>query len=260
MSAEQFTRPLCNPQQLRRITKILRNHGFGLHVIVFIRPQLEYMNSRYVHTLRRLYHCLDFGDYVNQSLGVATGDIYDYNKFFQPLLQSGVPCTFIPFSRRYGDPFLQLIDALKINPDLQYSPAAPGSENVQPGTKGVWLSRLVVERIQALGFNGRTLKNTSQMVRSVAEKEGWHEDRYFGFSQQLAEKTINHYRAGNDAFALRAWNLPWEEVFSTEIPPQSIYTPLNGNESDRMNRLAEQIVARLATTNSQLSVALNATA
>ncbi|MEO1001868.1 MAG: hypothetical protein AAFX65_02005 [Cyanobacteria bacterium J06638_7] len=257
MSAEQFTRPLCDTRHLARIAKILLKHDYQLHVVVFIRPQLEYINSRYVHTLRRLYHSLTLEEYVSQSMQNGSNDVFNYNQYFEPLLSSGIPFTFIPFSRRYGDPFLQLMSALQLSTDLSYKPAAPGSENVQPGTKGVWLSRLVVQTIEALGLKGRSLKQTSKMVRQVAEREGWHEQRYFGFSEELAERTINHYQAGNDAFSQRVWAVPWQQMFGSQVPTQSIYSPACLSEADRMNQLADQIVRALAKRNPKLANALN---
>jgi hypothetical protein len=260
LSAEQFTRPLCNPERLSRIVKILTRHGYSLHVLIFVRPQLDYMNSRYVHTLRRLYHSLSFEEYVSSFTSLESGDIYNYGRFFRPLLDAGIRCTFLPFSRQYGDPFLQLTSALGLENSLRYAPAAPGSENVQPGSRGVWLSRLVVERLEKLGHNGHDLKNTSQVVRRIAERQGWHEERYFGFSEELAASTLRHYQADNEAFAQIAWKRSWDEVFPPQSSNQSIYEPADPEEARQMKRLADQIVDELASRNPKLAKALRASA
>lgn len=260
LSAEQFTRPLCSPDRLRKIRKILEGHGFSLHVFIFVRPQLDYMNSRYVHTLRRLYHSLSFEEYVLSFTSLQSGDFYNYGQFFKPLMDAGVRCTFLPFSRLYGDPFQQLIDSLGLDSALKYAPAAPGSENVQPGTRGVWLSRLVVERLQKLGHSGHDLKNTSQVVRRVAERQGWHEERYFGFSYELAASTLNHYREGNELFANRAWNRSWDEVFPPQATKHSIYMPTDPDDAQRMEKLADRIVDELASGNAKLAQAMRSSA
>jgi len=258
LSAEQFTRPLCNPEKLSKLITVLGRNGYSLHVVIFVRPQLEYMNSRYVHTLRRLYHSLSFENYVSTFTALQSDDIYNYGRFFMPLLDGDIKCTFLPFSRQYGDPFLQLMSALGLENSLPYAPAAPGSENVQPGTRGVWLSRLVVERLQRLGHSGHDLKNTSQVVRRIAERQGWHEERYFGFSEELAARTLDHYRVDNDTFSLRAWGRPWDEVFPPQSLRQCIYMPANPEEAKRMEDLADQIVDELASRNPRLDQARRA--
>jgi len=260
LSAEQFTRPLCNPEKLRRIKKVLGRHGYCLHVLIFVRPQLEYINSRYVHTLRRLYHSLSFEEYVSSFAKLECGDIYNYGLFFRPLLDAGIRCTFLPFSSKYGDPFLQLTSALGLENTLNYAPAAPGSENVQPGTRGVWLSRLVVDRLQKLGHSGHDLKNTSKVVRRIAEPQGWHEERYFGFSEELAARTLDHYQADNEMFAQRAWKRPWHEVFPPRSFSQSTYVPTDPEDAKHMEALADQIVGDLASRNRKLATALRASA
>lgn len=260
LSAEQFTRPLCDPARLRRIRRVLRKHGYRLHVVIFVRPQLDYMNSRYAYTLRRLRHSLSFKDYVQSFVSDTHGDIYNYRRFFQPLFDAGVRCTFLPFGRQFGDPFDQLIQALGLDISLSYAPAEPGSENVQTGTRGVWLSRLVVERLEKVAHTGRNLKNTSKAVREISERQGWHEERYFGFSDELAAATRRHYAADNQAFAQQAWNKPWDAVFPPQATVQRVYAPESEDESRRMEQLADQIVAKLASRNPSLAKALRTSA
>lgn len=259
-SAEQFTRPLCDPARLQKIRRLLRKYGYRLHVLIFVRPQLDYMNSRYVHTLRRLYHSLPFEDYVESFVSDAQGDIYNYGRFFQPLFDDGVRCTFLPFGRQFGDPFDELIQALGLDTNLSYAPAQPGSENIQPGARGVWLSRLVAQRLEKVAHNGHNLKNTSKAVRQIAERQGWHEERYFGFSDELAAATIRHYAADNEAFAWQAWNKPWDAVFPTHPTVQRVYAPGSEEESMRMEHLADRIVAKLASRNPSLAKVLRTSA
>lgn len=258
LSAEQFTRPLCNPDLLGGIRDILTRHGFDLHVVIFVRPQLEYINSRYVYDLRCLRHSLSFEDYVQASLASQSGDFFNYWQFYAPLLEAGVRCTFLPFSRQYGDPFLQLMQALGLDVGLGYAAAAPGRDNVQHGARGVWLSRLVVERLGRLGQSGQALKKASKVMRRISEEQGWHEERYFGFSDELALRTLNHYQAGNESFARLVWNRSWSEVFPPRPIKQCLYTPVSSEDERKLRILADRTMAELASRNPGLARAMRA--
>jgi hypothetical protein len=256
LSAEQFTTPLCEPKRLRRIEKILSRHGYTLRVIIFIRPQLEYINSMYAYTLRRFYHSLTFESYIEGIKRTGANHRYSYNILFNDLLNSRVGCTFLPFSKDYGDPFIQLIQALKLDPNRKYAAVVHGKENVQSGTRGVWLSRLVAAKLQKLGFTGKNLQSAAKEVHRVAEPERWHEQRYFGFSKELALKTLEHYEHGNNIFAHKVWGKNWGDVFQPTIPTQNAYSPATPEEAGRMNDLANQIISRLANRNPSLAIAL----
>lgn len=256
LSAEQFTLTLCNPMLLDEIRGVLDKHDFELHVIIFVRPQLEYINSRYVYGLRCLQHALSFEEYLAFFSGRRSGDFYDYWGFYEPLRAAGVRCTFLPFHRSHGDPFLQLINALRLEINQNFAPASPGRDNVQHGTRGVWLSRLVMEKLERLGFSGRNLKRCSKVMRRICERQGWHEERYFGFSDDLAATTLSHYHPGNEAFAQWAWNRSWQEVFPLEPMRQSVYRPSNLEEKRAMEELADEVISELASKNEQLAQSL----
>lgn len=254
ISAEQFCRLLCERKKLKKISSLLLARGYRLHALVFIRPQLDYMNSMYTYTLRRFYHDTPFPDYIHKHLSPDSPGIYDYNRLFKPLLKSSAASTFLPFSRSYGDPFMQLIQAIGLDPTKSYRSAASGTENVQAGTKGVWLSRLVFQRLQALGFNGKMLQNAAKVVVKVARQKGWLQDRYYGFSEELATCTLDYFREGNDQFSRKVWSKPWDEVFApAPLPRQSVYSPATPAEVDQMNHLADKCIRKLAAKNPPLA-------
>jgi len=258
ISAEQFGRLFCRRRILDDIIRLLDQRGYHLHVLVFIRPQLEYMNSMYTYTLRRFYHDYSFENFVYRQLSSAPKDsFYHYNAMFRPLLNSSASSTFLPFNRSYGDPFVQLIQALKLDASLSYKSAASGTENEQAGVKGVWLSRLVFQRLQSLGFNGRMLKSAAKVVVRTARENGWLEDRYYGFSDDLTRQTLDYFRRSNDRFSKRVWNKPWEDVFQPKPhPPRSVYSPTSPKEDTEMNRLADRCLAQLAAKNPALAKAV----
>ena len=46
ISAEQFAVPLNDPKTLRNLQKLALRKGFELEIIIYIRTQLDYINSR----------------------------------------------------------------------------------------------------------------------------------------------------------------------------------------------------------------------
>ncbi|MEB3253600.1 MAG: hypothetical protein VKI93_02700, partial [Synechococcus sp.] len=98
VSAEQFAPRLTRRSTVDRLQAIAAKHGFELIIVIFIRSQLDYINSRYAYTLKRFYHCETFPSYVEQVLqgklpssGNFTGpnakrsDVFDFWNYFTVL-------------------------------------------------------------------------------------------------------------------------------------------------------------------------------
>jgi hypothetical protein len=258
ISAEQFTQPLTKPRRLEALLELLEQEGFRLHVLCFLRDQPDYINARYVHSTRRLYHCQDFDAYVQAQLAERR-HIYDYQQLFRPLLgHPGVRCTFLPYGTAFGDPFERLIEALGVTPPPQgWAPADPSKGNVQPGCRGVWLARAVGLRLKDLGVSGRTLANTGAVVRRIAEGQGWQDDRYCGFDPPAAEAVADHYSAANDAFAERVWGCRWRDRIPDVPMQRRIFDPpASGPEREALERLVDQALADLAAGNRPLARAM----
>ena len=54
LSAEQFSVPLTNQKCIQNLEEIANSFGLKLHIVIFIRSQLDYINSRYIYSLRRI--------------------------------------------------------------------------------------------------------------------------------------------------------------------------------------------------------------
>ena len=261
LSAEQFTQPLAKRRRLEALVALLEQEGFRLHVLCFLRDQPDYINARYVHSSRRLYHCQDFDTYVQAQLAERQ-HIYDYNRLFAPLLNHPqVRCTFLPYGSALGDPFVRMLVALGVVPPEQgWAAADPSKGNVQPGCRGVWLARAVGQRLQALGVPGRALANTGAVVRRIAEAQGWPDDRYCGFDPAAAAAVAAHYCAANDAFAQRVWGCRWRDrVPAVSMERRQYEPPVSGSERQGLERLVDQALADLAGGNRRLAKALRNT-
>lgn len=68
LSAEQFSVPLTNQKCIQNLEELAKSFGLKLHIVIFIRSQLDYINSRYIYSLRRFYHSQTFEEFVTDAL------------------------------------------------------------------------------------------------------------------------------------------------------------------------------------------------
>ena len=68
ISAEQFSPRLCDPKVIARLLQVASEHGYVLNIVIFIRSQLDYINSRYAYSLKRFYHTQTFETYLTEVL------------------------------------------------------------------------------------------------------------------------------------------------------------------------------------------------
>lgn len=250
ISAEQFTQPLANPKHFKPLFDVLQKHGFQAQVIVFLRDQPDYMNSRFVHTTRRLYHHTPFEEYVDQQLTQGRR-YFDYEYLFRHLLlEPSIQISFLPFLPSLGDPFERLMDHLKLSSDKPWKPFATGVANIQPGHKGVWLAQEISKRLiseyNVKGGKNGPLQNTSAKLRRITDREGWAQDRYNGFNQDLLDKVITHYEDSNDRFANNTWGKSWRDVYPSARAKTLTYElPSSGPEHEKMLSLVEEGVNSL---------------
>jgi hypothetical protein len=261
VSGEQFTNPLACPHRCHSLVDLLAAEGFRLHVIVFLRDQADYINARFVHSTRRLYHHQSFADYVSDQLSPRRKHIYDYDALFSGLIDNpAVSSTFLPYGIQFGDPFERLLDVFHQSAPLGgWRPADPGKGNVQPGCKGVWLAQQIGKRLEQLGTSGRSLKNTGGVVRRIAKKEGWQDDRYCGFDDQSAAAVSAFFADTNEVFAKRAWNCSWRDRMPEISMRRRVYVPpANGEERQRLEALVDGALFDLARYSRRLAKLLPA--
>lgn len=247
LSAEQFTKPFCHRARFQPLLQLLTRRGYRLRVVLFLRDQPDYMNARYVHSLRRFYHCLPFDDYVRQQLrrGQAT---YDYNSMLSDMLACrNLTLDVLPFRSQAGDPFEQLMDLLGITSPEGWLPADPIRGNQQPGCRGVWLAQQVGRRLQAQGkMDGEGINSSQRLVRRIADARGWSADRFYGFSPELAREVAHHYASANDQLAQRLWGCSWRDRFPWHLPERRTYElPPVGDERQAMLAEVEAALEQL---------------
>jgi hypothetical protein len=254
ISAEQFTQIIVKTGIRRQLTALLEKEGFQLGVAVFLRDQPDYINSRYVHSVRRFYHAQNFDGYVQDQLADRK-HIYNYNRlFFGLATDSSTRTFFLPYGRELGDPFDRLLSALGIQtPPGGWQAADPSKTNIQPGFRAVWLAQQITEQLHLLGVNSRSLVNTGDVVRRIAMSEGWLDDRYCGFNEDSASAVVDHYARSNHRFARRVWGCEWRQVVPEVSMRRTVYIPPDpGPEQEHMDDLVILGLRDLARENLRL--------
>ncbi len=258
LSGEQFTQPLAKKNRLEPFVELLEKCGYQLRLVVFLRDQPDYINARYVHSARRLYHHQSFAAYVEEQLAHRRR-VYDYSFLFRHWLSDPrIVLTFLPYSRTLGDPYERMAGSLGwCEPASGWQPADPSKGNVQPGCRGVWLAQAVGRRLEQLGIKGRSLVNAGAVIRSIAEQQGWIADRYWGFDGSLAARVSEHYAESNDRFAHRVWQCPWRQVVAhQELAQQMFDPPVASVDHDQLDGLVRQALSSLAKYNRNLVSAM----
>ena len=265
LSAEQFAPRLTRGSTIEQLQSIAEKNGFELTIVIFIRSQLDYINSRYAYTLKRFYHCETFHSYVEQVLqgklpssGTFTGpsakrsDVFDFWNYFSVLRQakaSGLDVRFIPFRQTHADPFMQLLETLELDPAGAWAASRHDERNKSPGPRGTWLARQLALRLKRHEISHRAIENSSAIIPREERFRRWQDGNYWGFDAELSKQVCQHFKANNNQFAKAVWGKSWKKVFihdrNLQRRPQNTYAPLNLEEWVRMDRIADHLLLRI---------------
>ena len=95
------------------------------------------------------------------------------------------------------DPFLALVDALDLDVpqgDQGWSQGEPSKQNIQPGAKGIWKSRLCRQLVDELGVDPEGLERKGRVIRDLGIELGWDRDKFDGFDQPLLDRVAGFIR------------------------------------------------------------------
>ena len=265
LSAEQFSVPLTNTKTLKKIQAITKARGYELTIIIFIRSQLDYINSRYNYSLRRFYHTCSFDEFLNAALKgrlpgesrqrgqlIKRNNIFDFLHFFKPLLNaraSDLEVKFIPFKQGNQDPFDQFLDSIGLTPGSHWLNCRNRYLNRSPGTRGVWLSRLLSQRLEKLGIQPEQIEGSSKIILNEEQWRGWHDPAHWGYSKKGAKSTYAHFAQSNDLFARTVWGKDWQKLFPEDAAlikrQRSTYRPQSLQEELMMHGIADHLLSRI---------------
>ena len=265
LSAEQFAVPLTDPDCIRQLEAMADEAGYELHIVIFIRSQLDYINSRYIYSLRRFYHHQTFEQFVDDALRgrlqnektkrgkiERRQDVFDFWSYFQPLLKArdkGLKVSFLPFRQGGLDPFEQFILAINLSTALSWKQCPQRHYNRSPGTRGVWLARLLSQLLKENKISPKTIENSSQIILREEQRRFWRDPSFWGYSRKLSKKVTKYFKENNNKFAKAAWNCDWEEAFSTTNQTaqrrRSTYTPGSIENEIYMHGIAHKLLKQI---------------
>ena len=265
LSAEQFSVPLTNQKCIQNLEELANNFGFKLHIVVFIRSQLDYINSRYIYSLRRFYHSQTFEQFVSDAIegemhsewqqrGRITRrqDVFNFWTYFQPLIEakkSGLKVSFIPFQQNGNDPFQDLITTIGVAHNQTWEQCTSRHFNRSPGTRGVWMARLLSQKLRENKISTRSIDNSSQIILREEQQRRWKDPAFWGYSRRLKNQVIKHFKNDNDKFAKAAWGTSWTTAFPDDIKllqrKKQIYQPQSIEEEETMHAIAIHLLRRI---------------
>jgi hypothetical protein len=157
-------------------------------IVVVVREQLDDLNAVYCRAVLDLETFTDFDSFVVEAIGSGH---HDFAKELGPLLDApDKDVVVVPFSR------------------LQDGAAVPGPMLV---TAMRWLNKRLTRVGALLPIDPALVVQAAAEVRQHAEAHEWDHTPYWGWSEDLANEAVEHFRPGNDQFARRAWGTEWPD-------------------------------------------------
>ena len=252
LSSSSLDTRILKKSVLTPLRDLAASHGFKLGVSYFIRDQQSWLNSVYCHRIRRFRETPDFPEYCDYIMNDRDSwDIAYPSKFKVFKSFPDITTLFLPLSRQIAtsDPFLALVEALDLDsPEGEdgWLKGESSKQNIQPGAKGIWMSRLCRQLIDELGFDCERLARKGKVIRDLAIELGWDRDKFDGFDQSLLDRVAGFYQHSNEAFAQEHWCVSWQQLFPSRPASPSIYAgPRSPDEVSEMRRWMVRVIRGL---------------
>ncbi len=228
------------------LASFLEKHNMRLHLVVFVRDQPAYLNSRYTQLIKRFYFDLPFDRYVRRTISRGGKGECDYETLFgEALAHPAVDLSVLPFRSGEADPCDRLLKVVGV-PNLQQLPPLQKRSNTQPGWKTVWLARHLGQRLRdsdPVAWRDRRLKaRLRKALDQLAIEQGWPAEPYQGLDAELLASLEHRYAASNERFAERVWGCSWREMFPSSQPRQSPQAPRSPDERRQLQLQAERLL------------------
>ena len=233
LSTEAFHPQILTARSIDQLNRLSDEIGTRIGLIFYIRNQPEWINSMYCHGIRSMYHADDFAAFVRSWFVQKNYKTLDLCKKFENVNSSGFEVKFIVLGGASRvDPVASLLHEMGIVYEpSKLVPVQEGSSNIQPGAKGIWLSKSCKVICDSLGVDTKRLRFKAKKVRNIAIRKNWHLERFFGFDTDLYEETVNHYAPTNDSFARQFLGGPWTDHFPIKSVVKKEYLgPANRDE------------------------------
>jgi len=157
--------------------------------------------------------------------------------------------SFLPFRQGGIDPFEQFIHTINLSTTLPWKSCPQKHYNRSPGTRGVWLARVLSQLLRENGISPKSIGNSSQIILNEERQRRWNDPSFWGYSRKLTKKVTRHFEANNARFAQAAWSCNWDDAFSTSNPAtqrrRTAYAPPSIEAEVRMHAAAQRLLDRI---------------
>ena len=242
LSSSSLDTSILKSGVLEELHNLCNRYDFRLGISYVIREQHSWINSIYCHRVRRFRQTSDFAEYCDFIMHDPNSWDIDYSSKFRRFEHfPEITSLFLPLSKQVAisDPFLALMSALDLDqPDGTdgWCQGRPTKDNIQPGTRGIWMSSLCRRLMVDVDFDPSSLKGIGKVIRDLAIEKGWDQEKFNGFDQPLLDQLNTFYAESNEHFAQKHWHLAWKTLFPPRPAAQKVYLGPGSSEERREMR------------------------
>jgi hypothetical protein len=195
VSSEDFS--LCNLSEVEFISNQLRSLG-PLRVIVYLRRQDEWLNSRWAQLVKNGRYSDDFESSLKQ--GIVEADFYNRLQPWAEVLGKENIIVRVLERNQLEDhvciDFLRSCGFQKIKDFI-----IPENQNVSPSMKTIEVIRYFVGQIKDTKVERRYIDKSVRLIRRYADDHGWNDERPNKISPEIHELIMEQFVDSNRKIA-----------------------------------------------------------
>jgi hypothetical protein len=214
ISAETLSQKLGAGGEFAALKDYFKSHGYRLHVILYLRDQLDFMNSLYVQGVKRFKYFGSFESYLKEVVADSHSH-FDYLHQYG-FLMDDPEITFSPRSFAVAVRDGLILDFLSTIPPLAGmsavdDPATSTIQNPNAGTKSVFVARMVASGADE-SYSIADLSKLSPLLKKIYMDRKWYEDPFIGLDQDSARLIEQKFLSSNDKFSRKYWACDWRDL------------------------------------------------
>ena len=113
--------------------------------------------------------------------------------------------SFVPFKQGGSGPIQDLMKTIEVSQNQPWRNCTSRHFNRSPGTRGVWMARLLSQKPKEHKITNKSIDNSSQIILRVEQQRGWKDTAFWSYSRRQKNKVVKHFKADNNKFAKAAW-------------------------------------------------------
>lgn len=190
-------------------------------VVLVVREQLALINSSYAQAVKMFSSVGRFEDYAARAIDRKW---FDFDAAFSPWYHvSGLRFVVVPFSEfRETDPLVALLAAADVEVPIDRLTTIDGELNTSLGPVGMEAARLLGRYLRGKHSNFSRREFAARKLYRVAaghaRDAGWCQDKFWGWTPELAEEAATRLKPANDAFAQAVWAKDWDLPMPVDTP------------------------------------------